>query len=853
MRDRCELMTLLLIVCVVPALGQHQFGPLHEAIEIESGLAEVAGGTVTGLAIGDINNDGVADVVGALNRGTAKDDIGTSYLSVMLNLGQGVLAPPYQVGAVAGRETCATIIVDVDADGWRDIVAVNDATNSVSLYRNEGDATFGDGVHLPVGQTPRSVVASDVDADGDIDLVVLNTESDDVSTLLNRGDGSFSPELRSAIPYNVAEKGHVATFPYPGPTMVMADVNGDGAPDLAAPLVNGVAIMLGAGDGTFFEGPDHPGTLGYDVVLEDLNNDGAPDVAAIDDGLNSSVRVALNKGDGTWGPVASYSANFLQCPNCFYFFTSLCAGDADLDGDLDILFGSEIREGVGMVRNLGDGTFGPPEWVDGPCKCWVVEFGDLTGDGVADLVIGSDDVLRSSVRTYPVMPGEGIISPRLITQFEMIDDEPGGHRGAARADLDLDGHVDLAGVEYSEHVVELLKGTGDGSFTFPAPIPITHEDDIALEDVAIGDMNGDGLPDLVLSDTGGDNGGFNTPGRIWVVRNEGGMAFTQLGSWGMGDRYPKDVRCADMDGDGDLDVVAWASQRFLGQFNPIDRWVLVYTNDGDGVLTLTEEVLFAEVPLDGPHRAAIWPADFDGDGDVDVAATSGPALDPPGMVTILLNDGHGALTALAPVEVAAAPDSLACADFDGDGDLDLATGHNRATTGIDIQEPYLTVLHNDGAAGFSVVDEHVDTGFYGRDCIGVGDVNGDGLADLVIGSLVANVAVHLNAGDGTFDRAVKHGLTDWPTRVLLADFNEDGKTDIVSTNFSLDSVTYLENRGAACTADVNGDGLLDILDFLAFQQAFQAGDMKADCDADGRLINPLDFICFQQAFLAGCP
>jgi hypothetical protein len=56
-----------------------------------------------------------------------------------------------------------------------------------------------------------------------------------------------------------------------------------------------------------------------------------------------------------------------------------------------------------------------------------------------------------------------------------------------------------------------------------------------------------------------------------------------------------------------------------------------------------------------------------------------------------------------------------------------------------------------------------------------------------------------------------------------------------------------------CPADLNADGALNILDFIAFQVAFLSGNQAADCDGDGRLTNPLDFICFQRQFLSGCP
>jgi hypothetical protein len=320
----------------------------------------------------------------------------------------------------------------------------------------------------------------------------------------------------------------------------------------------------------------------------------------------------------------------------------------------------------------------------------------------------------------------------------------------------------------------------------------------------------------------------------------------------MGDRYPMDVACADMDGDGDLDVVAWSTDPYPGNdVIPIDQWILIFSNDGMGELALTQEVVLATFPLAGAQRSALALADFDGDGDNDVVATDGAYLGV-GFVYILLNDGHAILTRGQQVQVAPNPDALVCADLDADGDADLGVMHNHYGN-ADLTQAYLTVLHNDGRGEFVVADEHFDVGVTGRDSIGAADLDGDGFLDVVTPDQMANVAVHLNRGDGTFEQTAKHATVDEVTGLALADFNEDGRIDIVGANFSINSVTFLPNLGpAACGADFNGDGALNILDFVAFAQAFTAGELSADCDGDGVLVNPLDFVCFQRAFLAGC-
>jgi hypothetical protein len=113
--------------------------------------------------------------------------------------------------------------------------------------------------------------------------------------------------------------------------------------------------------------------------------------------------------------------------------------------------------------------------------------------------------------------------------------------------------------------------------------------------------------------------------------------------------------------------------------------------------------------------------------------------------------------------------------------------------------------------------------------------------------------VHLNDGAGSFDPGARYTGVDTHEAAAAADVDMDGRIDLLVGNRNDAGIMIFRNRSCPpCLADFNADGALDILDFVAFQQAFVNRDPAADCNADGALHNPADFICFQQQFIAGC-
>ncbi|MEO8703224.1 MAG: VCBS repeat-containing protein [Kofleriaceae bacterium] len=212
----------------------------------------------------------------------------------------------------------------------------------------------------------------------------------------------------------------------------------------------------------------------------------------------------------------------------------------------------------------------------------------------------------------------------------------------------------------------------------------------------------------------------------------------------------------DFDGDGDLDLAA--SRGFL------------HSNAGDGTFTTT---------MLGPQGNSIAAADLDGDDQLDLVVGGFDDT-----VAVLRNVGSGFAAPVVFPSGGALSGAIAATDLDGDGILDLAL-----TSGIDT----LSTLHGTGAAGFATPVVYTQSEGFDYSAIATGDFNGDGAPDVVINNRLdydpqphpaATVSVYANDGTGGFGTPVQVLVRDQPSAVLLRDLDRDGRLDLVAVNQS---------------------------------------------------------------------
>jgi len=813
----------------------------------------------TDVAFGDIDGDGDPDAV-FCGASQGMDITETTYITVTFNHGDGVFDG--HTVYHAGAEVCAVELGDLDGDGDLDLAAANARDDTVSVFLNDGDGVFDEERILPVGKLPRSLIVQDFNADGLADVAALNIDSDDLSVLLAAGAGEFLPEHRVDAGGVSARANQNPFFPYPGPFMTSGDVDGDGLIDLAIPSGGSVNLLLGDGAGGFTlleDVIDVVGSSVYDIVIEDFDHDGLMDVAAAVTGhADAAVSVVFQERPGEWSAPAALDANVLDCDGCFWVFVSVDAGDVNGDGLADIVVGQEIFDFGAVFLNEGGRSFGSAQAFStldfGP---WVVELEDLNADGRDDLAYIDAGLGNPNGMHVWMNDGQGaVVGPgvHLVDGGRACDSVEFG----AGADMDGDGAQDIVTSIRHQNCdinVRVFAGDGAGSFTNAAEISVGPAGEVDSDHLALVDMTGDGLPDIVLADRGPNHGDAVDPGAIHVIVNEGGMRFAAVASVQLDATIPRWIEAVDVNGDGATDVVAWSRQVTPKDLDdPVDRFVEVFLNDGTGTLEPIQKILLESAPhLLG--LGGVASGDLDGDGDADLLATTGSTDDLPGNVWLLVNDGQGPLHVDRIQEVGRRPFALAIGDFDQDGDSDaaLAFQHN-STNGPPgyLLEPYLVIFSNDGAGNLTVSQSFVDPNARpGRD-VQAADLDGDGWLDLAIPDSRGSLRVHLNQGDGSYGEGTSYDAAGHALSQAVADFDSDGRPDVAL--FSTDEIiTLLFNRACpACPADINDDGALDVLDFIAFQIAFQAADPVADCDRSGTLDNPLDFLCFQQTFLNGC-
>jgi hypothetical protein len=690
---------------------------------------------------------------------------------------------------------------------------------------------------LPVGAYPYSMVAGDFAGTGHLDLAVANEGDNTVSVLLGNGDGTFQPQ----VTYTVGS----------GPSAIVAgDFNGDGRLDLAVAnagnypdFVGSVSVLLGNGDGTFQPQVTYPvGTFPDAIVAGDFAGTGHLDLATANFGSlgspASTVSVLLGNGDGTFQSPVSYPVG--SGPD------GIAAGDFTGHGRIDLAVANSNDNTVSILLGNGDGGFRPATTVGVGSVPLSLVAGDFNGDGHTDLAVANGGGLfGASTVSVLLGNGDGSFQPQMTY---VVGSYPAT---IVAADLNGDGHLDLATANLNENTVSVLLGNGDGTFrtqqkymTGPGPYPI-----------AAGDFNGDGRldlatgnifdspasvsllfghgdctfePQLRLGDATGASpssavaGDFNGDGRldlavannadntISVLLGQGDGTFQPQTTWPVGSG-PASIVAGDFNGDGRLD---------LAVANSGDNTVSVLLGNGDG--TFAPQVTYAV----GSSPEFLLAGDFNGDGRLDLAvANAGNYPDFAGIVSVLLGNGDGTFQAPITTTVGTAPISMVASDFNGDGRLDLAVVDSGDMVFGGTRPGDLTVLQGNGDGTFgSPVTFYV--GPFPVPIVSA-DFNGDGHPDLaVMTNDYTTLSVLLGHGDGTFQTKVAISDPNATGRIVAGDFNGDGRLDLAIGRFDGNLEVLLGNGDGTfqtpaiypwqplptftVTGDFNGDGRADL-------------------------------------------
>jgi uncharacterized repeat protein (TIGR01451 family) len=357
---------------------------------------------------------------------------------------------------------------------------------------------------------------------------------------------------------------------------------------------------------------------------------------------------------------------------------------------------------------------------------------------------------------------------------------------------------------------------GSGDFGSPRKFGRVWPDPIQgdqLQDLAMGDMDGDGHLDVIV----GTDNRHAAGGPSAVYFNDGDGTFDTISATiGPASGWILGLVVGDVDGDVDLDIVATTATA------PWEQQYVVYFNNRDG----TFDAISATIGSSIDRTGGIALGDVDGDADLDVVAGNYSGFDEGAQNAVYFNDGDGTFDTIS-VTISVDPDntsSLAVGDVDGDGDLDLVTG-NFKDSGEGVQN---WVYFNDGDGTFDSDSYALGLGDDLTMRLALGDLDGDGDLDVVAGNGPGRQdTVHFNSGDGTFPDSYAFGDTRAPSDLVLGDVDGDGDLDLLVGYHGWQDALFLNDGYGVFDA---GSRLVESHSNATVQLAL--GDVDGDGDLD---------------------
>jgi hypothetical protein len=635
---------------------------------------------------------------------------------------------------------------------------------------------------LPIGAVATPAIG-DFNGDGQPDLIYSppppptpSQQFVTLTVLLNQGAANPTPVVISSLTCTSVT------------SLMVADMNNDKKLDVALTCTEGfVAILFGNGDGSF-QKPSYYAVPGAQSLVTpvDLNGDGYLDIVV---STQSGPVVLLNQGSGAPGVLGSPTTYPVPQTS---FGRLIGVGDFNGDGKQDILAGGTQ---FALYLGNGDGTLQTPQTSSVPAGTGSPVIADLNHDGISDVVYLTADPSPGISQTVQVLLGTS--SGRFTIAYSLPLDPSTNYTSLALAGVTSNGaniNLALGGpsttillgdgnggftvgqtyaiegnplqatgsngntnlVFFTATGITQIPGNGDGTFQALPNLPVgstglTGQISALPTGFVTADLNGDGLTDVLsISATGNlitalgrGNGTFSVTDQIPAIANEFLLA-------------------GDFNADGHPDIIAILPS--ASSTPPSDSQLFFYKGTGDGSFQP------ASAPIDLHTTGAIHAlsGDFNNDGNLDVIVSlSGNAL--------VFIPGNGDGTFGAPVLFSAQTSTSSAgppltADLNNDGKPDLIWNSS--------------VYLGNGDGTF----RQQPLGLIGT-VLAVGDLNGDGIPDIVIqpagveGS-APGAAVYAGNGDGTFQTTPLFSTLAQPqstqtTSALIGDVNADGHRDLL--------------------------------------------------------------------------
>ncbi|MBV9957301.1 MAG: VCBS repeat-containing protein [Acidobacteria bacterium] len=662
---------------------------------------------LSSLAAGDYNGDGKNDLVVASDNGTAANVRG------LLGNGNGT----FTAGAIIANSIAlpSDVVLDyVNSDNKLDVVVLHD-----DLWRGwAANIYYGDGAGgttlsqvVLMGGSAHSVVVADLNGDSQKDLVTDFVTGSDAGLSVALTNGTERIETADKI----------SDGPYDSGTLLLADLNQDGRNDLAVsggPLFGTyLYVFLNLANGGFEFTSFYAGAGGRYLASGDFNSDGSPDIAALTN--YGDLTVTLNNGSGRFPSPAHFAV--------FGTADALATGDVNRDGKLDIIVASRSTNAIRIFTGNGSGGFQLTGNIYVNANPVSMVMGDFNGDGKPDVVTANVcDGTGCPARLLTLFAGDGLgsFAPPLDITTQVSPTPVLNNQSLAAGDFNGDGRLDLTITKIAapDSPPQITFNQGGGSFSAFTGLPTTKPSQV----ITVGDVNGDGKPDIVTGG-GGANGG---DGDVQVFLNGGASGFDVPVTYA-GLPYMQTILVGDTNADGKREIVF--NNREPASSNSTTLWRL-----------------FNKCAL---NRSAGMTADFDGDGLTDLSV-----FRPSNGYWYIIYSSNSSFHAFA---FGTNGDTPVPGDYDGDGKTDLAVF--RPSTGT-----WYYLKSSDGQVAYQTFGANGDMPVQG-------DYDGDGRTNFAIwrpstGTWYTSLDPATN-----FGAVVWGASTDTP---VPADYDGDGRTDI---------------------------------------------------------------------------
>jgi len=441
-------------------------------------------------------------------------------------------------------------------------------------------------------------------------------------------------------------------------------------------------------------------------------------------------------------------------------------------------------------------------------KYYDIKIADLNGDGIPEIVTSE----------------AGYYSSAYLAIFTTSFDDEGM--------ISIDEHIEF--------------NFGTGVYSVP-------------HDIALGDLNGDGLLDIVASEKGDVTDDFEAHTCIFI-----NTSYHQNFSFESpiiidGDGYEGSVQLQDINGDGKLDIVTIRGSSMN---------VYINTSDGNNV-SFEDKLIISNV-----SASELDFADLNGDGMIDMVTTSYASSSYSREVFVYSNnstDGNlefnlevtilsGGEHADWPTDYNWSAYSTTLVDIDGDDKLDIVvtngTCNGCSPSGISI----LRNISTDSELGF----EYEYSSFYQYESnslpsrIGISDLNGDGKPDILTADWLGGISIMVNSsteGNISLEEQMQIGIGSYPLSIATADLNMDSTPEIVVSNWNVEGLRVIHNflpvNDSGIQGDLNGDGMINIQDLIILVNMILDGEYStiADLNEDG-VVNILDIIIYVNIILS---